>query len=270
MAPPALPVVVSTVTHRPSPPVVTPSTVAATPLTPGGEPAPAAAGATSSTSGGKRAAGGGGATSSTTAPPASVAPPAGTSAATWKGPTILGAPALSAADLAGWYASTGHTANTTVPMAQLAQDYLAAGAQTGVRGDVAFAQSIVETDFFTFPSYGQVTKSDNNFAGIGACASCATGWSFPTALTGVTAQLELLDAYASPTPVDTSVVGPLGVGGCCQTWMSLAGTWATNPGYGVEILNVYKEMLDWAIPRHLAAAGLKPATAAPATGTASS
>jgi hypothetical protein len=243
LAPPLLPVVVSTVTHRSEPPVP-----GATPLTP----------ATTVPS----------ATTSTTAP-GTLAPAPDTAPARWKGPTILGPSALDASDLAGWYASTHRTANTTVPMTQLAQDYLAAGAHTGVRGDVAFAQSIVETDYFTFPSYGQVTKSDNNFAGIGACDSCATGWSFPNALTGVTAQLELLQAYASTRPVNTSLVGPVGVGGCCQTWMSLAGTWATNPAYGVEILNVYKQILDWAIPRHLAAAGLEPtATSSPSTGPA--
>lgn len=174
------------------------------------------------------------------------------------GPTVLGPSVLTAGELAGWFASTGHTANTTVPMGQLAADYLKAGRQTGVRGDVAFAQSVVETGFFSFPSYGQVTSADNNFAGIGACDSCAAGWSFPTAQTGVSAQLQLLDAYASTAAVPTPLVGPVGVGGCCQTWMSLAGTWATNPAYGVEILTMYKQMLDWALPRRLAAAGLGP------------
>ena len=41
---------------------------------------------------------------------------------------------------------------------------------------VAFAQSILETGYFSFPGGGQLVPSDNNFAGIGACDSCAAGW----------------------------------------------------------------------------------------------
>jgi hypothetical protein len=175
-------------------------------------------------------------------------------------PSILGAPLLTANDLAAWYASTGHTPNITVPMSQLAADYATAGAQTGVRYDVAFAQSIVETGYFTFPAGGQLAGTDNNFAGIGACDSCAHGWHFPDALTGVTAQLQLLEAYAKPnTP--TPLIGSVGVGGCCPNWMALAGKWATSTVYGISIMTVYQQMLAWAIPQKLTAAGL---TAPPA------
>jgi hypothetical protein len=206
-----------------------------------------------------------------TAPPSSAPPttPAGRSgqksrAPAYDGPpspTILGPSILDAPDLAAWFASTGHQVNTTVPLGQLTQDYLNAGATTGVRADIAFAQSIVETGWFSFPAGGQLNPSDNNFAGIGACDSCAHGWSFPDAATGVLAQLQLLEAYASPKKVPTPLVGPVGVGGCCQTWIALAGTWATSTTYGVAIMTVYRRMLDWLIPHRLAAAGLKPASA---------
>ncbi|HLH46264.1 MAG TPA: glucosaminidase domain-containing protein [Acidimicrobiales bacterium] len=178
------------------------------------------------------------------------------------GPTVLGRSLLTARELVGWYRTTGEHPHTTVPMEQLAADYLEAGHRTGVRADVAFAQSIVETGYFSFPAGGQLTGQDNNFAGIGACDSCAHGWRFPTALTGVSAQLQLLDAYASRRPVPTPLVGHVGVGGCCTTWMALSGTWATNPAYGIEILGVYTRMLDWALPGRLAAAGLAPSHAA--------
>jgi hypothetical protein len=186
----------------------------------------------------------------------SVSATAGPASPGGEGPTILGRSLLDAADLAGWYASTGMPDHTAVPIGRLAADYLAAGARTGVRADIAFAQSIVETGYFTFPAGGQLTGGDNNFAGIGACDSCAHGWRFPTAAIGVAAQLELLDAYASPRPVPTPLIGPVGVGGCCTTWMALSGTWASNEAYGLEILGVYTGMIDWAIPRELAAAGL--------------
>ncbi len=192
---------------------------------------------------------------STTVAPTSSAP-SGPAGATAVGPSILGPPTLTAAELANWFTSTGHTANTTVPIAQLAQDYITAGNATGVRGDIAFAQSVVETGYFSFPTYGQVTPANNNFAGIGACDTCATGMSFPDALTGVSAQMELLEAYATPKPIATPLVGHVGVGGCCSTWMALTGTWATNPNYGVTILTTYSQILAWAIPQRLLAAGL--------------
>jgi Mannosyl-glycoprotein endo-beta-N-acetylglucosaminidase len=182
-------------------------------------------------------------------------------------PTILGPAVMTGAELATWFASTGHKANATVPMAQLAADYQAAGKSTGVRDDLAFAQSIIETGYFSFPSYGQLTDQDNNFAGIGACDSCATGWKFPTAADGVGAQLELLEAYASTKPVKTPLLpGSVGVGGCCQTWVQLAGVWASSIVYGISIMTVYNRMLTWVIPERLIAAGLqKPPPARPAT-----
>jgi hypothetical protein len=185
-------------------------------------------------------------------------------------PTILGPSVMSGPELATWFASTHRHANITVPMAQLAADYARAGQETGVRADVAFAQSVVETGFFSFPAYGQLTPKDNNFAGIGACDSCAHGWTFPEALTGVTAQMQLLDAYASPNPVPTNLIGDVGVGGCCPTWMALAGTWASSPVYGISIMTIYQQMLGWVIQERLIAAGLaaapKPAPAPTVTG----
>lgn len=56
---------------------------------------------------------------------------------------------------------------------QLAALYVREGQDEGVRGDVAFAQSIVETGFFGFPAGGQVQAGDFNFAGIRACDSCS-------------------------------------------------------------------------------------------------
>jgi hypothetical protein len=173
-------------------------------------------------------------------------------------PTILGPSVVSAPELAAWFTTSGHKADTTAPIGQLAADYAIAATKTGVRADLAFAQSIVETGYFSFPADGQLTAADNNFAGIGACDSCAHGWKFPTALIGVTAQEQLLEAYASPTKVATPLIGPVGVGGCCSTWVALAGKWATSKTYGVEILSIYKQILDWVIPQRLLAAGLVP------------
>jgi hypothetical protein len=154
-------------------------------------------------------------------------------------------------------------------------DYLKAGRLTGVRADLAFAQSVVETGYFSFPAGGQDARGYNNFAGIGACDSCKHGWKFPSALAGVLGQELLLDDYASPpqqTAGGPSGSAPVGVQGCCTTWMALSGVWASNPNYGYEILSVYKMMLDWALQSQLQKAGLAqpfavapPGSPAPAT-----
>jgi hypothetical protein len=136
-------------------------------------------------------------------------------------PAILSPPQLNADQLTAWWATLNAKPNITVPIDQLIKSYATWGAKLGVRYDVAFAQSIVETGYFSFPSFGQLTPKDNNFAGIGACDTCAHGWSFPTADTGVEAQLELLRQYATDAPLPTgvkNVIGATGVGGCCKTW----------------------------------------------------
>lgn len=183
-----------------------------------------------------------------------------------RSPDILGAPVLTAGELAAWYKSTGRQATTTVPISQLTAYYAQWGSALGVRDDLAFAQSIVETGYFSFPAGGQLVATDNNFAGIGACDSCATGMSFPDAKTGVEAQIELLYQFATkdPLPAGTNnVVGGTPLSGCCKTWVQLAGHWATSPVYGQSIMTVYDSMLKWAIPLREAAAGI-PAPTPPA------
>ena len=194
-------------------------------------------------------AGGGGAPGGATVPPASLL--------TQESPSILGPSVLTGDELVGWYQSSGRQPNLTVPIAQLATDFESVGAAAGVRADLAFAQSVLETDYFGFPSFGQVAVTDNNFAGIGACDSCSTGLHFPDALTGVEAQMQLLHGYATTSqPFPGPVPGPITVTGCCVTWMALSGVWATNPNYGVEILTLYRSMVQWALRRRTAAARL--------------
>ncbi len=188
-------------------------------------------------------------------------PPASLQAMHGYGPSILGPSVLSAADITAWFAATGYHPHVTVPFPQLVADYIKAGQLTGVRADIAFAQSVIETGYFSFPSYGQDAPGFNNFAGIGACNTCKQGWRFPSAMTGVLSQEELLEVYATPPHITAAYGKPatnFGIEGCCLTWMSLAGTWASSPAYGYDILNIYNEMLTWALPRDLAIVGLVP------------
>lgn len=173
---------------------------------------------------------------------------------------ILGLPALDEVDLARWFTAKRRPPNTTVGIEELARIYVEEGRAEGVRSDIAFAQSVVETGAFSFPSYGQLRGDQNNFAGIGACDSCATGFGFPDARTGVRAQLQLLRIYATPGltsaqlahPPARSVPEKLGfVRGCCETWQGLTGVWATSPDYYVAITSVWAEIAGWVASDYL-------------------
>ena len=93
-------------------------------------------------------------------------------------------------------------------MAELARMFIEEGEAEGVRGDVAFAQSLQETGYFGFG--GIVLPEQNNFAGIGALNGNATGQaaSFPAPRTGIRAQVQHLKAYASTEALVNPCVDP--------------------------------------------------------------
>jgi hypothetical protein len=175
-------------------------------------------------------------------------------AATSASSPILGPSRLSAQQLADWVRASGHVPRITVPIEKLAQFYITEGNNAGVRGDVAFAQSILETYWFTFPGGGQLAGHDNNFAGIGACDSCKHGFTFDTARIGVRAQMQALRIYVDPDLTETTLTQPLvmpkmlnlGFRGKVQTWWDLWGTWATGAFYGQRVYDIYERMVAFA------------------------
>jgi hypothetical protein len=172
-------------------------------------------------------------------------------AATSASSPILGPSRLSANQMAAFVKAEKYKPRITVPLRDLAQMYLDEGARTGVRGDVAFAQSILETAGFRNPGSA---PTDNNFAGIGWCDSCAHGYNFPDAQTGVRAQLQLLRTYVDPKFPQDDYIDPillpgtltLGFRGKVQTWWDLWGTWATGALYGQRVYDLYERMVTFA------------------------
>src|SRR5438477_1530812 len=164
---------------------------------------------------------------------------------------ILGPSRLTAKQLSDFVMPKGYKPRITVPIQELAQDYLDEGNRYGVRGDVAFAQSILETAGFHLPDGGQLNPLDNNFAGIGACDSCKHGMTFPDARTGARAQMQLLRTYVdkkfddktSPDPILLHGALKLGFRGRVQTWWDLWGTWATGALYGEHVYNLYLQIV---------------------------
>jgi hypothetical protein len=192
---------------------------------------------------------------------------------------IMGPSRLTPYQLSQFVIARGYEPRITVPIEELATYYIAEGARYGIRGDVAWAQSILETAGFHLPDYGQVAGGDNNFAGIGACDSCKHGFTFPDARTGVRAQMQLLRTYVDPeyskenSPDKVLLGGSLTLGfrGKVQTWWDLWGTWATGALYGERVYNLYLQMVEFAKtvppepPVTPGAPGAPAAPAAPAT-----
>jgi len=157
---------------------------------------------------------------------------------------IMGPSTLSASDLAQWYQSIGYYDATTMTPTQIAQIYIEEGNALGVRGDVAFAQAVLESGGFAMNGGG------NNFAGMGACgASCGAGYSFASVRQGIRAQLELLKNYADAHYVsrDMKWVNLSSIHGRVTTWIGLGGTWSTDPVYGSHVLGIYLSILTWAL-----------------------
>lgn len=166
--------------------------------------------------------------------------------------SLIGGAALGAAQLAGWYNYEGYVDLTSAPIGRLAGWYIQYGQEMGVRGDLAFAQAVLETGGFSSPDAVNLS----NFAGIGHCDSCNSGWSFPSPSGGVLGQIQLLRIFADNGPVPPGAPGPVlpqlttakqYEAGCCSTVESLTGVWATDPTYGEQILSIYSQMLDFAL-----------------------
>ena len=123
--------------------------------------------------------------------------------------TIMGEAVATAAQMALFCRSKNAAPQlTSCSLEELAGMFLEEGKAEGVRGDVAFAQSIHETGFFKYG--GIVTPGMNNYAGIGALNGNATGQaaSFPDPRTGVRAQVQHLKAYATDAPLVNPCVDP--------------------------------------------------------------
>lgn len=169
------------------------------------------------------------------------------------GTPIMGRSVLTSEQLADWFRSTRKAPNATVSLEELTRLFVSEGDIEGVRGDIAFAQSILETGSFAFPSGGQLDGFDNNFAGIGACDSCQHGWKFRDAQTGVRAQIHLLRSYADPGVTVAKLANPpeipnydRGSHGFARTWGSLTHRWATADAYGDRIMLIYVSILEHA------------------------
>jgi hypothetical protein len=189
---------------------------------------------------------------------------AGAATLTSKTP-VMGPNLLTAAQLAQWYREK-HPETPNLPtlgndIEKLASLFVFEGRTEGVRGDIAFMQSVLETGWFTFPDYGQIRPDFNNFAGIYAFdgrpkgTTCAAETSpsrcFATPAIGVLTQIQLLRSYADATAQDAPnrlISAPSYLRGAAPYWELFGGSsghaiWASAPDYGTRILALYSDAL---------------------------
>lgn len=131
--------------------------------------------------------------------------------------------------------------------------YLSEGEAEGIRGDIAFAQSCLETGNFTFKG-SAVTLDQNNFCGMGVTSKGMKGCSFETAQLGIRAQIQHLKAYASKEMLVNECADSrfrYVVRGCAKyvEWLGQKENpdgkgWATGKGYGSKILSILQDILE--------------------------
>ncbi len=173
---------------------------------------------------------------------------------------VMGDSWLTAEQLAAWYRSTGHqpklAPGTTIE--DLARVYVEEGQAEHVRGDLAFAQGVVESAYFT-------VAVGNNYSGIGACDSCSGGFGFASPREGVRAQIQLLRNYADPDsragnltyppvkglyPEDPAaaarVFDTFFLKGTVPLWNQMGnGNWATDPTYAGKVIALFARIVAY-------------------------
>ena len=172
--------------------------------------------------------------------------------------SVMGPSSLTAEQIAAWFQAESpgtrpYRANVNVE--QLAALFVWEGTQENVRADIAFAQSVVETNWFTYGN--QVQWWQNNYAGIGACDSCSGGIAFPSPQSGIRAQIQHLRNYADagsrtwnlhnpPVPElynPASEFNTFFKKGAAPDWTQMGnGNWATSTTYATTVLKMYNRM----------------------------
>lgn len=139
------------------------------------------------------------------------------------------------------------------PVLDMIPLYLSEGEAEGIRGDIAFAQSCLETGNFAF-SGSAVTLEQNNFCGLGVTQRGKSGLSFDTPQLGIRAQVQHLKAYASTDALVNEKTDPRFryVTRGCAPYLEWLGQkenpqgkgWATGEKYGEKILTILKAILE--------------------------
>lgn len=127
----------------------------------------------------------------------------------------------------------------------IAQLYREEAAIEGVNPDIAFAQSLLETNFFGFSSL--LKPEHNNFGGLGSTDGSGNFASFADARMGVRAHIQHLKAYATKEPLVQDVVDPrfsVVSRGVAPRVEQLSRRWSADAEYGNTILAILRRMYE--------------------------
>ncbi|HEX3542790.1 MAG TPA: glucosaminidase domain-containing protein [Acidimicrobiales bacterium] len=170
--------------------------------------------------------------------------------------SIAGPNTLSRTTILNWW---GNRSNgrliSNADITAVVDMYLSEGADQGIRGDVAFAQAIIETGYFT----NNDTKI-NNFAGVGHYNNAPSGYAYASVEDGIRVHIQLLwkliygnnATLAHPPPAATRGPKVTNWGGPVPltTWSALDGHWAVpGNGYGNQIVALWTAIGGGAPPK---------------------
>jgi hypothetical protein len=179
---------------------------------------------------------------------------------------VMGPPLLNASQLAGWYYRHSGS-HPRIPVfhdnvAQLAQVFIDEGKAEGVRGDIAFVQSMLETGWLGFVG-SQIPPDAYNYAGIFAfdgrpglttCVGSHDQRCMGTPQHGALMQMQLLRSYADPATRNMPgrlISAPSDRVGAAPLWEYFGGhncpcgklIWASADDYGLIIIKMYSQAL---------------------------
>lgn len=146
---------------------------------------------------------------------------------------------------------TERNPNLPAKFRNIAAFYKSHGDRHRVRWDYAFFQMLVETNYLLFKNasgQGDVSPSQNNFAGIGTTGGGVPGDSFPDVSTGVLGQIQHLMAYSGERVADPvanrtrekqdDIILASQKLGRPVTFRDLSGRWAVDRRYWRSIASV--------------------------------
>lgn len=154
---------------------------------------------------------------------------------------IAGSGYLSEAALENFLRSVNPQALEQYP--DIAELYIQEAAIEGINSDIAFAQALLETGFFSFA--GALEPTQNNFGGLGAVGGSGETAIFPSARLGVRAHIQHLKAYANEEPVVQEIVDPrfrFVRRGAAPRVELLSGRWSADPQYGEKVLAILRRL----------------------------
>lgn len=139
---------------------------------------------------------------------------------------------------------------------ELARIFYQEANDEGIKVEVAWAQTMLETNFLAYG--GQVKVEQFNFAGLGAVDGGAAGASFATVQMGVRAQIQHLKAYANASITSNALKHTCVderfkyVTKGCSPYVEWLGQqenpygkgWATSAGYGMSIRALIQKIMN--------------------------